>query len=359
MTPADPAGALAHLAGVADRARDYVAAAKAPNTLRAYRADWADFAGWCERHRVDALPAAPETVALYLTALAGHRKAATLQRRLSAISQAHQAAGLEPPTKTSAVRAVWAGIRRTHGTAQMGKTPVVVDELRRMVDALPGSPWASGTGHSAARLRGRLPPLRARRPRRRRRTADRRWPGRDPPQVENGPGGSGPRGRHPLRLDAGDLSGPGGADLADGPRRRRVGPLLRVRPPRPADPRPAQRPRRRPGRAADRRGGGPRGGELRRPQPAGRAGHQRGRGRRARARDRPADRAQVDDRPTALHPDQGRCSGRTRRRGLDSSPCVRRDLCPAQRPLGDLVDGRLGGRALCTAPLGYRLAPAA
>src|SRR5690349_13372814 len=85
---------LAQLSAVADQARDYVAAAKAPNTLRAYRADWADFAGWCAQHRLEALPAVPETVALYLTALAGQKKAATLQRRLSAISQAHQAAGL-------------------------------------------------------------------------------------------------------------------------------------------------------------------------------------------------------------------------------------------------------------------------
>jgi site-specific recombinase XerD len=137
--PVDRARVLARLADVAERTRDYVAAAKAPNTLRAYRADWRHFAGWCERHALESLPATPETVALYLSALAGQRRAATLQRRLSAISQAHQAAGLEPPTKAAAVRAVWAGIRRTHGTAQTGKAPVVVDELRRMVDALPAS----------------------------------------------------------------------------------------------------------------------------------------------------------------------------------------------------------------------------
>ena len=131
--------ALARLADVTEQARDYVAAARAPNTLRGYRADWRDFTAWCEQHGLEALPAAPETVALYLTALAGQRKAATLQRRLSAISQAHLAAGLEPPTKAAAVRTVWAGIRRTHGTAQTGKAPVVVDELRRMVDAQPGS----------------------------------------------------------------------------------------------------------------------------------------------------------------------------------------------------------------------------
>src|SRR4051794_36886379 len=129
LVPVNHTQALAQLADVADQARDYVAAAKAPNTLRAYRADWRDFAAWCAQHRLEALPAAPETVALYLTALAGQRKAATLQRRLSAISQAHKVAGHASPTQDQAVRLVLAGIRRTHGTAQTGKAPVVVDEL--------------------------------------------------------------------------------------------------------------------------------------------------------------------------------------------------------------------------------------
>jgi hypothetical protein len=44
--PVDRARVLALLAAVADQARDHVAAAKAPHTLRAYRADWRDFAGW-------------------------------------------------------------------------------------------------------------------------------------------------------------------------------------------------------------------------------------------------------------------------------------------------------------------------
>ncbi len=119
-------------------ARDYAARAKAPNTLRAYRADWADFAAWCARYDLPALPAAPATVALYLAALAdGGRKASTLQRRLSAISQAHQVAGLDTPTREALVRLTWAGIRRTIGTAQDGKAPLVTADLRRLVAALP------------------------------------------------------------------------------------------------------------------------------------------------------------------------------------------------------------------------------
>src|SRR5438128_1878915 len=131
-----PAAGLAHLQVVADRARDYAAAARAANTIRAYRADWRDFSAWCDEAGLQALPATPDTVALYLTSQAGRKKISTLQRRLSSISQAHQVAGLESPTRSAAVRLVWAGIRRTHGTAQVGKAPTLVEDLQAMVGAM-------------------------------------------------------------------------------------------------------------------------------------------------------------------------------------------------------------------------------
>lgn len=119
-------------------AKTYVAHAKASNTLRAYRADWNDFTAWCEARGVQPLPATPETVALYLSELAASgKKTSTLQRRVSSISQAHQAAGYDSPTRSSKVRAVMAGIRRVHGSAEKGKAPILVDDLRRMVAQLP------------------------------------------------------------------------------------------------------------------------------------------------------------------------------------------------------------------------------
>jgi len=126
------------VAPLAERARGYAERAKADNTVRAYRADWRDFAAWCEARAQPALPAPPETVALYLTDLAGMgRKASTIGRRLSAISQAHQLAGFPSPTKDGRVRAVLAGIRRTHGSAQEAKAPALADDIRAMVAALP------------------------------------------------------------------------------------------------------------------------------------------------------------------------------------------------------------------------------
>jgi len=134
---AERAGTLEALRPVAEAARDYAAHAKAENTLRAYRGDWRDFEGWTTAHGLEALPATPETVALYAAALASRAKVATIRRRLATISGAHRAAGLESPTSSPAVSAVLAGIRRDKGDAQTRKAPVVTGTLRRMAEALP------------------------------------------------------------------------------------------------------------------------------------------------------------------------------------------------------------------------------
>ena len=124
------------LAAYASQAKDYARQAKSHNTRRAYASDWDDFARWCQPYGFVPLPARPETVALYLTALADALKPSTLGRRLATISQVHQAAGHDTPTSAAPVRLVWAGIRRAKGTDQHGKAPAVTAEMRRMVDTL-------------------------------------------------------------------------------------------------------------------------------------------------------------------------------------------------------------------------------
>lgn len=121
------------------RARNYARQSKSPNTLRAYDSDWRDFARFCQQEGRGSLPATPETVAFYLTWLIDtqQRKTATLTRRLSAISQAHQAAGYTPPTQDIAVRAVMAGIRRTHGVQATSKTALLPQALERLLAHLP------------------------------------------------------------------------------------------------------------------------------------------------------------------------------------------------------------------------------
>jgi integrase len=97
-------------------------------------------ATFCEQRGASALPASDQTVGAYLAGLADRdARAATIARRLVVISQAHKAADLPSPTGSSLVRRVHAGIRRSLGTAQQGKAPALVDDLKRMLAAVPDS----------------------------------------------------------------------------------------------------------------------------------------------------------------------------------------------------------------------------
>jgi site-specific recombinase XerD len=121
---------------LAQSIRDYVRASKAANTLRAYQSDWKHFSEWCVSHGLCALPADPATVAAYLAQSAARLKASTIERRLNAIAQAHAASSLETPTHDGLVRNTMKGIRRTKGTAPAQKSPVLIDDIRALVDVV-------------------------------------------------------------------------------------------------------------------------------------------------------------------------------------------------------------------------------
>jgi integrase len=99
--------------------------------LTAYASDWRDFEKWCNVANRSAIPADPETVALYLGDLSARFKCSTLERRVAAIRNQHFAAGLPSPT-TPAVRAVIAGARR-HAKSKIRKMAALsIDELLAM-----------------------------------------------------------------------------------------------------------------------------------------------------------------------------------------------------------------------------------
>jgi len=111
-------------------ARDAADASKARATERAYAADWRDFRVFTASIGRIALPANPETVALYVADLAARgRRPATMARRLATIGMYHKASGFEPPTAHGVVRDVERGYRRKLGVAQQQKTALVRDPL--------------------------------------------------------------------------------------------------------------------------------------------------------------------------------------------------------------------------------------
>jgi integrase len=123
-----------------EKARGYIHAAKSPATLRAYRTDFEDFIRFCKGHNLSYLPATPTTVALYIADRAGSLRSATITRRLTSITKAHQAAGFEASPSSShhfVVSETLKGIRRSIGTAQEGKAPLLTNDIRRIVAACP------------------------------------------------------------------------------------------------------------------------------------------------------------------------------------------------------------------------------
>lgn len=134
-----PVPAPGEVATLADRVRAFLTAAKAPATRRAYASDWRHFTTWCVARGMPSLPATPETVALYLAALAADHKPATLRRKLTSIGKAHQAAGHPSPStlQHAVVSETLKGIRRMLGTDQPGKTPLLTSDIKKLLAALP------------------------------------------------------------------------------------------------------------------------------------------------------------------------------------------------------------------------------
>lgn len=111
-----------------ERLREYVRAADAPNTLKAYQSDLAHFRAWG-----GTIPAQPALVADYLVAHAESLTIATLRRRLVAIGRAHTTYALPNPVPTELVRLTMKGIARKHGKPQHPMKPLLKEDILRIL----------------------------------------------------------------------------------------------------------------------------------------------------------------------------------------------------------------------------------
>lgn len=125
------------LQNLSDRAGQYRASSKSEATKKAYQSDLKLFVTWCQDHDRSPLPALPDTVALYITYLAElGRATSTIARALTSISQSHKIADLRTPTNAPEVTTVWQGIQRTHGVSQRQAKPLLLADLKKVVDTL-------------------------------------------------------------------------------------------------------------------------------------------------------------------------------------------------------------------------------
>jgi len=109
---------------------------KSENTLRAYQSDYKDFSLFCSKNGFQAMPTQPKILALYITHLSSYSKYSTLKRRLASISILHKTKGHYIDTKHPIIMENLMGIKRTNGSNQKGKKPLLINDLKILINAI-------------------------------------------------------------------------------------------------------------------------------------------------------------------------------------------------------------------------------
>ena len=109
---------------------------KAPNTLRAYKADYKNFASFCIKNGFKPMPSEPKIISLYLTFLSKSSKFSTLKRRLASISVIHRLSGHYIDTKHPMITENLLGIKRIKGSYQKAKKPILINDLKLIINAI-------------------------------------------------------------------------------------------------------------------------------------------------------------------------------------------------------------------------------
>jgi len=109
---------------------------KSTNTLRAYQSDFKDFSAFCVKNGLNSMPTEPKILSLYLTHLSNTSKFSTLKRRIASISVIHKMKGHYLDTKHPIIMENLHGIRRLKGTIQKAKKPILINDLKKIVNVI-------------------------------------------------------------------------------------------------------------------------------------------------------------------------------------------------------------------------------
>ena len=109
---------------------------KSNNTLRAYQSDFKDFSAFCAKNGFSSIPTQPKIIALYLTNLSKSSKFSTLKRRIASISVIHKLKGHYLDTKHPIIMENLHGIKRTLGSRQKAKKPILINDLKLIIKAI-------------------------------------------------------------------------------------------------------------------------------------------------------------------------------------------------------------------------------
>ena len=109
---------------------------KANNTLKAYQSDFRDFSIFCTKNGFSFMPTQPKIIALYITHLSKSCKFSTLKRRIASISVIHKLKGHYLDTKHPIIMENLLGIKRTLGSRQKAKKPILINDLKLIIKVI-------------------------------------------------------------------------------------------------------------------------------------------------------------------------------------------------------------------------------
>ncbi len=109
---------------------------KAKNTLRAYKSDYRDFEVFCSSNNLKSMPTTARILSLYLTKLSKNAKFSTLKRRLASIKMIHKRNGHYIDTNHPMITENLLGIKRKMGSYQKAKKPILINELKQIINVI-------------------------------------------------------------------------------------------------------------------------------------------------------------------------------------------------------------------------------
>ena len=106
----------------------------APNTLRAYKADFKHLLYWCDEQKLDVTKLNRKDFASYLTHYADALSTSTIRRRLASISTILDLSGWDNPTSTSEAIITMKRIQRLKGSWQKQASPLTQSVLTKLLE---------------------------------------------------------------------------------------------------------------------------------------------------------------------------------------------------------------------------------
>ena len=107
----------------------------AENTIRGYRHDFEQFSKWCANESIHPLPAPSIIIAAHIDALSETHKAASIRRRINALSTIYRLGRMEDTTKDPDVTLAMKRMHRKLGRAQKQAKPLTKLYLDKMIEA--------------------------------------------------------------------------------------------------------------------------------------------------------------------------------------------------------------------------------